>query len=93
MDLAVPALMLILLVVVLILAVRTIKRRTIESEDLGGTVWSLYDLTQLRDSGGLTIQQYEQLKAGVIADLHGTDAESTPAGKNQCDESCREGDG
>ena len=93
MDLVVPALMLILLLLALVLAARTIKRRAVDSEDLGGTVWSLYDLTRLRDSGELTIEQYEQLKAGVVADLRGTDTESSQPEKNQGDQRRCEGDG
>ena len=36
-----------------------------------GVGWTLQELTELRDSGELTIQQYEHLRAQVIAEVKG----------------------
>ena len=50
-------------------AIVGLKRRVFTDPESVGPGWTLEDLRRLRDSGEVTIQQYEQLKTGVIGQL------------------------
>lgn len=55
--------------VVLALGAYGIKRWMRQGDSGAPTVWTLQQLTELRDSGELTIQQYEQLRANLIEEV------------------------
>ena len=57
--------------VLLALGVYGIKRWMKRGDSGAPTAWTLGQLTELRDSGELTIQQYEQLKANLIEEMKG----------------------
>jgi hypothetical protein len=61
--------------VVLALGVYGIKRWMRNGDSRAGSVWTLQELTELRDAGELTIQQYEQLKANLIEEIKGTETD------------------
>jgi len=48
-------------------------RRWVKREDgRAESAWTLHELTQLRDSGELTIEQYERLRANLVAEIRRT---------------------
>lgn len=56
--------------VLLAVAIVAVKRWMFrDQEEAAATPWTLHDLLTLRDSGELTIQQYERLRADVIRTL------------------------
>lgn len=52
--------------VLLAVVVMTVKRWTFRGQERAETTWTLHDLLTLRDSGELTIQQYERMRADLI---------------------------
>ncbi len=62
----VPIGMLLVLVVVLVVATGVIKRRATQDDEPGNSTWTLDQLRCMRDSGELTIQQYEHLRSRLI---------------------------
>ena len=60
--------------VLLAVVIVTLKRWTFSGEEPSATTWTLHDLVTLRDSGELTIQQYERLRADLIKKVRETGA-------------------
>lgn len=61
---------------VLALGLILLKRWMSQGDQPGDTVWTLHELTTLRDCGELTIPQYERLKSELIEELDARDAAS-----------------
>lgn len=62
---------LILITVVLGAGILLLRQWMRRDDGALGVGWTLQELTELRDSGELTIQQYEHLRAQVIAEVKG----------------------
>lgn len=60
--------------ILLAVVVVTVRRWTFRGEEPGSATWTLRDLLTLRDSGELTIQQYERLRADLIRKVKETGA-------------------
>lgn len=60
--------------ILLAVVVVAVKRWTFRGEESAVTAWTLHDLLTLRDSGELTIQQYEALRADLIRGVTETGA-------------------
>ena len=69
---AVWTIVLIALTLALAFGLVVLRRWVKKEESTGGTPWTLYELTQMRDAGELTIQQYERLKANLIDEIRGS---------------------
>ena len=65
-SIAVWVVVLIAAAVLLAVVIVAVKRWTFRDEESAETTWTLHDLTALRDSGELTIPQYERLRADLI---------------------------
>ncbi|NOT02317.1 MAG: hypothetical protein HOP29_17050 [Phycisphaerales bacterium] len=53
--------------VALIAAIVLVKRWMVDARDSSSSAWTLHDLNQLRDTGEITIQEYERLRARTVA--------------------------
>ncbi len=67
-DLIVSILMLAGMVLALFVVFLQAKAWLSRDSTLGGPTWTLRELTELRDSGELTIDQFEKLKEQVIGE-------------------------
>ncbi len=65
-DILVPAAILLVLIGALVVAGYVIRRWAQPGSEMSQPLWTLHELTRLRDSGELTIEQYEKLKAKAI---------------------------
>ncbi len=65
-DVAVSAAIFLAFVAVLVIVSTVVRRWTRADDKANRPPWTLRELTELRDSGELTIQQYEKLKARAI---------------------------
>lgn len=57
------------MLVALIAAIVLVKRWMLESRESSSSAWTLHDLNQLRDTGEITIQEYERLRVQTIAGI------------------------
>ena len=67
-DIAVSAAIFAAFVAALVAVGSLVRRWTQKTDDTNLPPWTLRELTELRDSGELSIQQYEKLKAQAIKD-------------------------
>ena len=51
---------------VLAMVIVLLRRWMHRGDELRGTVWTLDELTAMRDSGDLTIEQYERLRSELL---------------------------
>ena len=67
-------------VVVLFLAVRYYRRYfLLDDEASGPRIWTLQELSEMRDRGELTGEEYEALRATLIASFHGSSDSRPPS--------------
>jgi len=65
-------LVLVALTLALAIGLVVLRRCVKKEESADGIPWTLYELTQMRDAGELSIQQYEHLKANLIDEIRGS---------------------
>lgn len=78
-----PVALLILLIGALVVLVKMIRGTTRGERGPAGPVWSLHELTRLRDSGEITVQQYDQLREQAIRKFKGSNRADNSTGNEK----------
>lgn len=61
-----PIVLFVAAIILLILVARAVKRRATADDEPDGPVWTAGELIRMRDSGALTIEQYERLRSRLV---------------------------